>query len=162
MSPRARRPAGPAGRIAGHLGVDAVARYDGVRERWRGAARRLRLEVYVLYLVCRDPRVPWYAKMLAAGIVAYAFSPLDLIPDFIPVLGYLDDLVLIPLGVLLVRRLVPEAVLAECRLRADSAFGRDKPVTQVGAVIVIGLSGLWLVLAAGGIVLAWRLLWSTR
>jgi uncharacterized membrane protein YkvA (DUF1232 family) len=118
--------------------------------------------VYVLYLACRDPRVPWYAKMLAAGIVAYAFSPIDLIPDFIPVLGYLDDLVLIPLGVLLVRRLVPEAVLAECRLRADAALGRDKPVSQVGAAIVIGLWGLWLVLAAGGIVLAWRLLWSTR
>jgi Protein of unknown function (DUF1232) len=100
--------------------------------------------------------------MLAAGIVAYAFSPLDLVPDFIPVLGFQDDLILIPLGVLLVRRLVPDAVMAECRLRAESAVSRDRPVSLAGAAIVIGLWGLWLVLAAGGLVLAWRLLWSPR
>ena len=64
--------------------------------RWRAEARRLRREVYALYLACRDPRVPWYAKAVAAGIIAYAFSPIDLIPDFIPVLGYLDELVLLP------------------------------------------------------------------
>jgi uncharacterized membrane protein YkvA (DUF1232 family) len=68
-------------------------------ERWRTEARRLKREVYALYLACRDPRVPWYAKALAAGIVAYALSPIDLIPDFIPILGYLDDLILLPLGV---------------------------------------------------------------
>jgi uncharacterized membrane protein YkvA (DUF1232 family) len=75
-------------------------------EGWRTAARRLRREVFALYLACRDPRVPWYAKALAATIVTYAFSPIDLIPDFIPVLGYLDELVLVPLGVLAVRAMI--------------------------------------------------------
>jgi uncharacterized membrane protein YkvA (DUF1232 family) len=74
---------------------------------WKERARVLRREVYALYFACRDPRVPWYAKALAAGIVGYAFSPIDLIPDFIPVLGLLDELVLIPLGVLAVRALIP-------------------------------------------------------
>ena len=83
--------------------------------RWRAAAQRLEREVYALYLACRDPRTPWHAKALAAGVVAYAFSPIDLIPDFIPVLGYLDELVLLPLGVLLVRRMIPEAVMTDCR-----------------------------------------------
>jgi uncharacterized membrane protein YkvA (DUF1232 family) len=82
---------------------------------WRDQARRLRREVYALALACRDPRVPWYVKALAAGLVAYALSPVDLIPDFIPVLGYLDDLVVIPLGVLLMRRWIPAEVWVECR-----------------------------------------------
>jgi uncharacterized membrane protein YkvA (DUF1232 family) len=73
----------------------------------------------VLYLACRDQRVPWYATALAAAVVAYALSPIDLIPDFVPVLGYLDELVVIPLGVLVVRWLVPDDVLADCRVRAE-------------------------------------------
>ncbi len=85
---------------------------------WKQRAKELKREVYALHFACRDPRVPWYVKALAIGIVAYAFSPIDLIPDFIPVLGYLDELVLIPLGVLAVRSMVPPAVLAECRDRA--------------------------------------------
>jgi uncharacterized membrane protein YkvA (DUF1232 family) len=128
----------------------------GLREHWRTEAQRLKLEVYALYLACRDRRVPWYAKVLAAGIVAYGLSPIDLIPDFIPILGHLDDLVLIPLGVLAVRRLIPEAVMTDCRLRAEEAFRQGKPVSQVGAAIVIGL---WLILAVAGIVLAGRLRW---
>src|SRR4051794_16160281 len=76
--------------------------------RWRRRVEGLHQEAYALYLACRDRRCPWYAKVLAACVVAYALSPIDLIPDFIPVLGLLDDLVLVPLGVLLVRRLVPE------------------------------------------------------
>ncbi|MEK9803682.1 MAG: DUF1232 domain-containing protein, partial [Curvibacter sp.] len=88
---------------------------DGIRQR----ARALKAETYVLYLAARHPRTPWYAKLLVAVVVAYAFSPLDLIPDFIPVLGLLDDLVLIPLGLLLALRLVPPQVLAECRARAQ-------------------------------------------
>jgi len=78
----------------------------------------LKREVYALYFACRDPRVPWYAKVFAAGIVGYAFSPIDLIPDFIPVLGYLDDLVLIPLGIMAIRAMIPHVVMAECRERA--------------------------------------------
>ena len=119
--------------------------------RWRAEARRLRREVYALYLACRDPRVPWYAKALAAGIVAYAFSPIDLIPDFIPVLGYLDELVLLPLGVLAVRAMIPEPVMTECRARADAAFRDGKPVSRVGAVIIVAV---WLLLATSGILLA--------
>ena len=82
-------------------------------------ARHLKAETFVLCLATRDPRTPWYGRLLVAGIVAYALSPIDLIPDFVPVLGYLDDLVLIPLGIALAIKLVPEAVLAECRVRAQ-------------------------------------------
>ena len=74
---------------------------------WHRKARELKIQTFALYYACRDPRVPWYAKVLAGAVVAYAFSPIDLIPDFIPILGYLDDLVLIPLGVALTIKLVP-------------------------------------------------------
>src|SRR5437667_10885356 len=87
-------------------------------ETWKRQARLLKLEAYALYLACRDPRVPWYAKAFAACVAGYAFSPIDIIPDPIPVLGYLDDLVLVPLGVLVVRRMIPKPVLDECRQRA--------------------------------------------
>ena len=90
--------------------------------------------------------MPWYAKALAAFVVGYAFSPIDLIPDFIPILGYLDDLVLIPLGVTAVRALIPETVLAECRERADRLEG--KPRNWVAAVIIVAI---WLGLAAAAI-----------
>jgi uncharacterized membrane protein YkvA (DUF1232 family) len=129
-----------------------------IAARWRPEARRLRREVYALYLACRDPRVPWYAKALAAGIVAYAFSPIDLIPDFIPVLGHLDELVLIPLGVLAVRALIPDPVMAECRARADATFRDGKPVSRLGAAIIVAT---WLLLAVGGILLAAKL-WSAN
>jgi uncharacterized membrane protein YkvA (DUF1232 family) len=118
---------------------------------WRDTAARLKREVYSLYFAVRDPRVPWYAKALAGSIVAYAFSPIDLIPDFIPVLGYLDDLILIPLGVLLVRRLIPADVLADCRGRAAALDA--KPQSWGGAAIVVGI---WLVLAGLGVLLAVR------
>lgn len=126
--------------------------------RWRSEARRLRREVYALYLACRDPRVPWYAKALAGSVVAYAFSPIDLIPDFIPVLGYLDELVLLPLGVLAVRALIPEPVMADCRERSEAAFRDGKPVSCLGAALIVGV---WLALAAGAIFLAARL-WPAK
>ena len=84
-------------------------------EPWKQRAKELKREVYALYFACREPRVPWYAKALAVGLVAYAFSPIDLIPDFIPVLGYVDELVLIPLGVMAVRAMVPPEVMIQCR-----------------------------------------------
>ena len=87
-------------------------------------AHALKAETYALYLAARDPRTPWYAKLLVAGIVAYALSPIDLIPDFIPVLGYLDDLILIPLGIALAIRLIPDPVLLQCRARAAQAAAR--------------------------------------
>lgn len=122
-------------------------------------ARLLRTETYALYLAARDPRTPWYAKLLVAGIVAYAFSPLDLIPDFIPVLGYLDDLILLPLGITLAIRLVPSAVLAECRSRAEEIRRAGKPINWVaGAVIVI----VWLGLAALGIAWLYRAFFASE
>jgi len=116
-------------------------------------ARHLKAETFALYLAARDPRTPWYAKLLVAGIVAYAFSPIDLIPDFVPVLGYLDDLILIPLGIALAIKLVPHSVLAECRARAQETMQNGKPVSRVaGAVIVV----IWLVLSALCIVWAYE------
>ena len=120
---------------------------------WKEAANQLKREVYTLYFAVRDPRVPWYAKALAGSIVAYAFSPIDLIPDFIPVLGYLDDLVLIPLGVLLVRRLIPTHVLIDCRTRAEALSA--KPQSWAGAAIVVSV---WLVLTGLAVLLMWELL----
>ena len=115
-------------------------------------ARHLKADTYALYLAARDPRTPWYAKLLVAGIAAYAFSPIDLIPDFVPILGYLDDLILIPLGIALAIKLVPHSVLAECRTRAQETMQNRKPVSRVaGAVIVV----IWLVLAALCIVWAY-------
>lgn len=112
-------------------------------ERLKRWARRLKVEVHALYLAYKDPRVPWYARAFAAVVVGYAFSPIDLIPDPIPVLGYLDDLVLIPLGVALAIRMIPPHVLAECREEAREA--KDRPVSRVAAVVVVAV---WVVLAA--------------
>lgn len=91
---------------------------------WRRRAREVRRDVTALYFACRDPRVPWYTKAFVALVVAYALSPIDLIPDFIPVLGYLDDLVLLPLGVLMAVKMIPADVLAEHRERAQQASAR--------------------------------------
>lgn len=112
-------------------------------ERLKRWARRLKVEVHALYLAYKDPRVPWYARAFAAVVVGYAFSPIDLIPDPIPVLGYLDDLVLIPLGVALAIRMIPPHVLAECREEARQA--KDRPVSRVAAVVVVAV---WVALAA--------------
>lgn len=107
--------------------------------------RHLKAETFALYLAARDPRTPWYAKLLVAGIVAYALSPIDLIPDFVPVIGYLDDLILIPIGIALAIKLIPHQVLVECRELANETIQNKKPVSRVaGAVIVI----IWLILAA--------------
>ena len=90
-------------------------------QRWKDGARELRKDVYTLYYAYKDPRVPWYAKVLAASVVAYAASPIDLIPDFIPILGYLDDLVIVPVGIMVALRWVPKQVLQECRAKAEAA-----------------------------------------
>ncbi len=113
-------------------------------EGWKWRARQLKTEMYALYLAYRDPRVSWLARVFAACVVAYAFSPIDLIPDPIPVLGYLDDLVLIPLGIVLARKMIPAEVLAECRERARVEIA-SKPVSWVGAAVVVAV---WVVLAA--------------
>lgn len=108
-------------------------------------ARRLKAETFALYLAARHPGTPWYAKLFVAAVVAYAFSPIDLIPDFVPVLGYVDDLILIPLGIALAVRMIPAPVLAECRARAQQV----KRVSWTAAVVVVAI---WLGLAALGIV----------
>lgn len=111
-------------------------------------ARELKRQTLVVYFAARDPRTPWLARLLALGIAAYALSPIDLIPDFIPVLGYLDDLVIVPLGLMLVLRLIPADVLASSQAKAESAV--DKPTSPAMAtaivalwVIAIGAIGLW-------------------
>jgi uncharacterized membrane protein YkvA (DUF1232 family) len=122
-------------------------------ERLKRWARCLKRDLYVLYLAYRDARAPWYARLLAACVVAYAFSPIDLIPDFVPLLGYLDDLVLLPLGIALALRLLPPALLAECRARAEHQL-RDKPRSWAGAA---GIVALWLVMGSLGCWWLWRL-----
>ncbi len=124
---------------------------DGFKKR----ARRLKAELYALYLAYRDPRVPWYARAFAAVVVTYAFTPLDLIPDFIPILGLLDDLILLPLGIVLALRLIPSDVMAECRERANDALREGRPTNWVAAGIIIGI---WLLLAAFSVFLVLRIL----
>jgi uncharacterized membrane protein YkvA (DUF1232 family) len=123
-------------------------------EAWKQRARQLKAETFALYLAYRDPRTPWYARIFAAVVVGYAFSPVDLIPDFIPVLGYLDDLVLVPFGIWLARKMIPAGVMAESRARAQEALANGKPVNRAAAVVIVAI---WLLLAALGIVLAVRL-----
>ena len=106
--------------------------------RWvRGKADALKADTYVLYLASRDPRVPGLAKALAALTVAYALSPIDLIPDFIPVFGHLDDLLLVPLGLALAIRLIPLSVLDELRSEAALRFAHGGPRSRAGAVLVV-------------------------
>jgi len=115
-------------------------------DRLRERARALKRETTALYLACRDPRTPWLAKVVAAAVVTYALSPIDLIPDFIPVLGYLDDLVIVPAGLLLALRLVPPDVMADCRERAREMERR--PASRVGLAIMVVIWLLALALAA--------------
>jgi uncharacterized membrane protein YkvA (DUF1232 family) len=108
-------------------------------------ARALEREVHALYLAARDPCVPWYAKALALAVVAYALSPIDLIPDFIPVLGYLDDLILVPIGIYVVIRLIPPEVMAEHRAAAVARLAERLPRSRTAAAVVVVL---WILLAA--------------
>ena len=105
-------------------------------------ARRLRAETYALYLAGKHPQVPWYAKLVIFITVAYALSPIDLIPDFIPVIGYLDDLVIVPLGITLALKMVPAGIMANCRQQAEVAFQTRKPISRTGAIIVMAIWAL--------------------
>ena len=100
----------------------------------RAWARALKRDAHAVWLAARDPRTPWYAKALAFAVAAYAFSPIDLIPDFIPVLGLLDDLILVPAGLWLAVRLIPAEVLAEHRAAADAAS--DNPVSRFAGHVI--------------------------
>jgi uncharacterized membrane protein YkvA (DUF1232 family) len=124
-------------------------------ERWRLGARRLKRETYTLYLAYQSPATPWYAKVFAIGVVAYAFSPIDLIPDFIPVLGYLDDLILVPMGVSLALKMIPPQVLADCRAEAETTLAQGQPTNWWAALAIIAI---WLLLAAIFLLLMLRVL----
>jgi uncharacterized membrane protein YkvA (DUF1232 family) len=113
--------------------------------RLKGWAHRMKSEVHALYLAYRDPRTPLHARLFAALVVAYAFSPIDLIPDAIPILGHLDDVILVPLGVALAVRMIPPQVLAECRKKAGERSAEVRPAAWAGAAVV---AALWLLLLA--------------
>jgi uncharacterized membrane protein YkvA (DUF1232 family) len=123
---------------------------------WKRRVRRLKTETYAIYLASKDRRVPWYAKCLIAGVVAHTFSPIDLIPDFIPIPGYLDDLVMAPLGIALAIRMIPEDVLAESREKAQAIGGQDRPTSWVAAAVIIAIWVLVAILAIATIVEAIR------
>jgi uncharacterized membrane protein YkvA (DUF1232 family) len=109
-------------------------------------ARNLKKYVFVLYFAYKDSRVPWYAKVFTACVVAYAFSPIDLIPDFIPVLGYLDDIIIVPLGIKLALKMIPNTVVKDCEEKAEELMVKGKPKNWlVGTLIII----FW------GIILIW-------
>jgi uncharacterized membrane protein YkvA (DUF1232 family) len=113
-------------------------------DRWKQKAGQLKVELVALYLAYRDPRVPWVARLFAGCVVGYALSPIDLIPDFIPVIGYLDDLVLIPLGIKAALSMIPKIVMAESREKAKTLLAQGCPVNKAAAALVIVI---WLFLA---------------
>jgi len=114
-----------------------------IADRFNAWARTLKRDVHALYLASRDPRVPWYAKALALIVAGYALSPIDLIPDFIPVLGYMDDVIVVPAGIWLVIKLIPADVMAEHRALADAT--RSRPVSKTAAKVIIAI---WIAAAA--------------
>ena len=124
-------------------------------EEWKRQARILKIETYALYLAIRDPRVPLHARIFAGCVVGYAFSPIDLIPDFIPIIGYLDDLVIIPLGIKIALLMIPKYVMIESREKAQEIIRLGKPVNRIAAAIIISF---WLLLGAAGIFFLIRML----
>jgi uncharacterized membrane protein YkvA (DUF1232 family) len=127
----------------------AQAHGPTILERAKQWARLIKRDVIALWIAARDPRVPWYAKALAMAVAAYALSPIDLIPDFIPVLGYLDDLVIVPLGILLVVALIPTTLMAEFRERAVAVAARPRSTAAAVVIVLIWiaaavLAGWWL------------------
>jgi uncharacterized membrane protein YkvA (DUF1232 family) len=114
-------------------------------------AKSIKRDAITLWLAARDPRTPWYAKVLAAAIGAYALSPIDLIPDFVPVLGYLDDIIIVPLGILAVVALIPPPLLEELRSKATSLA--ERPVSRVAAIVI---AAIWIVAIGGTILVGWK------
>ena len=114
-------------------------------------ARTIKRDAVAVWIAARDPRVPWYAKVVAAAVAAYAFSPIDLIPDFVPVLGYLDDIVIVPAGILLTVRLIPTSLMEE--FRAEAARRMEQPTSRLGAASIVLL---WLAALALTVSSLWR------
>ena len=119
---------------------------------WRGWAGRLEEEAVAIWLAAQDPRMPWSAQLMALLATAYAFSPIDLVPDAVPVLGLLDDLVLVPLGLWLALKLTPQAVLADARAEATRRLNEGLPVSRTAAVVIVVL---WIAAIAGLVWWAW-------
>jgi uncharacterized membrane protein YkvA (DUF1232 family) len=129
---------------------------DRFLDYWRKQARALKIQTLVLYYAYRDSRTPWYARLFTGFIVAYAFSPIDLIPDFIPVLGYLDDLVIVPLGVMLALKMIPTQVMAECQVKAERALDESKPQYRFMAVLIVAVWIIVLLAAAALLAKLWK------
>jgi uncharacterized membrane protein YkvA (DUF1232 family) len=124
----------------------------GIGARLKDWARAIKKDVVALYIAARDPRVPWHVKAAAAAIAAYALSPIDLIPDFIPVLGYLDEVIILPIAITLVIRMIPDPLMAEFREEAERRSKR--PTSRAAAAVIIAL---WI----AAIVLTLWALWPT-
>ena len=124
--------------------------------RWKTRAKNLKSQLYALYLAYRDPRVPWYAKAFGAMVLAYALSPLDLIPDFIPVLGYLDDIVLIPLGIALAIKMIPGEIMEDCWRKADAALRGGEVKTWPATLLIVSI---WLAVLT---IIVWRIVRRVR
>jgi len=104
---------------------------------WKTRSKQLRSEVYALYLASKHPRTPWYAKAFAVLIIGYALSPIDLIPDFIPVVGYVDDLIIVPIGISLLIKMIPKEIMEDCRERARSQSIGKKRRSWAAALIIV-------------------------
>lgn len=146
--------------FATYLGIEITPikmsiHLQAIITKWRKLSRELKAESYALYLAYRHPGTPWFAKVFAGLVVAYAFSPIDLVPDFIPVLGYLDDLILVPLGIAIAVRLIPAEILELCRQQARQEMSGEKPVNRLAAVMIVLI---WVGLAGLGIFWLMRLL----
>jgi uncharacterized membrane protein YkvA (DUF1232 family) len=115
-------------------------------EKLKSRARALKQEAFAVYIAAKDPRTPWYAKALIFFVVAHTFSPIDLIPDFIPILGYLDDLIITPLGLALAIRMIPAEVLVEAREKAKQVKGPERSVGLVGLIFIVIV---WIVILIG-------------
>jgi len=120
-------------------------------QRWKQTTKLLKREILALYWVARDPHTPFWIKGFVILIVGYALSPIDLIPDMIPILGQLDDLILLPLGIAVVIYLLPKDLMDECRLRAETTLAEDRPVNRIAGVVIVGI---WIL---GAILLVWVL-----
>jgi uncharacterized membrane protein YkvA (DUF1232 family) len=121
----------------------------------KGWARKVKKQIYILYFAYKDERVPLYAKVFAALVVAYAFSPIDLIPDFIPILGYLDDVIMVPLGVIFALKMIPENVVRDCTEKAEEMIKNGRPKNWIaGSIIII----IWIILLGWGMMTIYHLM----
>lgn len=118
-------------------------------------ARNVKRQIFILYFACKDERMPWYAKVFTACVVAYAFSPIDLIPDFIPILGYLDDVILVPIGIMIALKMIPKSVLTDCEVNAEEMMKNGKPKNWiVGSIILL----IWVLIIIWAISYIYRLI----